>query len=216
MVDEAMLGFVREYIERRDPLATTPRYRYPFRQLFGHCFRVCTWAGRICDREGGDREVIEPAALFHDVGKCVDVSKAGHAAASARICGEYLQSTGCDPARADRIVAIVGDHIHHCREGDDSPEARIVSDADLLDEMGAVTVLWDCVGMPEQQRCSYNAAYEKICGHYEQYVRDGRKLLTAAGTDFLNERIESLGQFVRHLEFELGLSESCASCETGE
>ena len=44
MVDEKMLGFVKEFIEQHDPIATKLKKRFPFRRLFDHCYRCCRWA----------------------------------------------------------------------------------------------------------------------------------------------------------------------------
>ena len=208
MVDRAMLDFVKSFIEERDPTATKIEFRYPFRRLYDHCYRVYRWAQRIRVLEGGDRDVVEVSALFHDIGKCVDTSTDGHALEGARICRTYLDSIGFDGGKTDRIAGIIADHIHHCRGDQGSVEARVASDADLLDEMGAMTVLWDCMGMPAEEKNSYKAAYAKIKGHLEKYSTGGG-LLTEAGTRFLMERIAFLGLFVRNLEFELGLAEGC-------
>ena len=94
MVDEPMLGFIRDFIESRDPIGTKLSRRFPFRRLYDHCFRCWKWAQRINGFEGGDPDVTQISALFHDVGKCVDDTIQGHAQAGARICREHPDNIG--------------------------------------------------------------------------------------------------------------------------
>ena len=205
MVDQDMLEFVRGFIESHDPIATKLKRRYPFRHLADHCYRCYRWAERICHVEGGDADVAQVSALFHDIGKCVDNTRDGHAAAGAGICGDYLDTIGCDPTKRDRITSIVRHHIEHCRGEDTSLEARIESDADILDETGAMTVLWDCMAQGAEEEQSYGIARDRINGAYRNLQKTTRSLFqTEAGWRFFQERRECLGCFIRHLDFELG------------
>ena len=85
-------------------------------------------------------------------------------------------------------------------------EAKIESDADLLDECGAMTVLWDCMAIGAQDQQSYQAAYERIKQHYEKLSKSKPALLTETGRRFLNDRVAFLGQFLENLELELGMN----------
>jgi len=42
--------------------------RYAFRDRFEHTLRVLNWAERLVSAEGGDLEVVQYAALLHDIG----------------------------------------------------------------------------------------------------------------------------------------------------
>jgi uncharacterized protein len=204
---EEMTAYVRQFIEDNDPIATKLARRFPFRRLADHCTRTWRCAQRIQEREDGDREIVEVAALFHDVGKCVDNTPAGHAQAGAEICERYLDSQGFDPAKRARIVHIVRNHVHSMRDIPLSLEAQIVRDADLLDEVGALTVLWDAMAAGAEEPQSYTITYQRIRAAYERLrARDLRSLETETGRQFYRERIDFLGQFVAQLEYELGLA----------
>jgi uncharacterized protein len=205
MTVKEMIAYVRQFTEEHDPIATKLARRFPFRRLADHCARTYRWAQRLQEREGGDHEVVEVAALFHDVGKCVDNTPAGHARAGAEICERYLDSRGFDPDKTALVVHIVRNHVHSMRDVSLSLEAQVVRDADLLDEVGALTVLWDAMAAGAEASQSYTLTYQRIRAAYERLrARDLCSLETETGRLFYRERLEFLEQFVRELEYELG------------
>lgn len=209
MVDDNMLSFVREFIDSHDPIGTKLGRRFPFRRLYDHCYRCYRWAQRLNAIEGGDPEVTQISALFHDVGKCVDDTLAGHAEAGARLCREYLDGIGFDTDKRDRIVRTVRLHVQHGRGEESSLEAKIESDADLLDEVGAMTVLWDCMAAGAEAEQTYEIAYQRIRdAHRKLKGRPGETFHTPSGRRFYQERCSFLGRIVRNLEFELGIEDA--------
>ena len=96
-----IVSFVRSYFDSHDPIATDLQERYPFRRRFGHCLRCSAWARRIATEEGGDIEIVETAALFHDIGKSGSLPHNDHGAAGAIICAEYLKSIAFDASKRE-------------------------------------------------------------------------------------------------------------------
>ena len=216
MVNQAMLDYVRDFIESHDPVATKLKRRFPFRRLADHCFRCFRWAQRISKVEGGDADVAQVSALFHDIGKCVDNTREGHALAGAEICSDYLAGIACEPSKRDRIVSIVRHHIEHCRGAESTLEARIESDADILDEIGAMTVLWDCMAQGAEEEQSYDIARDRIHRAYQALEEMPRSAFhTETGWRFFLGRREYLGDFIRDLDFELGLALESSDRESG-
>ena len=200
-----IISYVHGFIEARDSIATKLPVRYPFRRLAGHCYRTYRWAQRIQECEGGDLEIVEIAALFHDIGKCLDCTSDGHARAGAEVCGQYLMSQGYDDEKTSRIVYVVRNHVHSVGGVPLSLEAHIVRDADLLDEVGALTVLWDAMAAGAERLQSYTIAYERIRMAYSRLRARGLgSLETETGRQFYKERIDFLDQFLSELEYELG------------
>jgi uncharacterized protein len=209
MISQEAITYIRQFIEAHDPIATKLTTRFPFRRLADHCYRTYRWAQRIQEYEGGDREIAEIAALFHDVGKCVDNTSDGHARAGAEICEQYLVAQGYNGDRTARIVYIVRNHVHAIRDVSLSLEAQIVRDADLLDEVGALTVLWDAMAAGAEEQQSYMIAYQRIRAAYVRLKgRDLSFLETATGKRFYEERAGLLGHFVSELAYELGTMEA--------
>lgn len=206
---DRILQLVEEYIEAHDPIGTKLETRFPFRRLYGHCLRSATWARRLALAEGADVEVAEISALCHDIGKAVDSTLEGHANVGAEVCNDILTAVGLEDEKRRRIVGIVRDHIRHARDDGASLEAKVESDADLLDEIGALTVLWDAMGEGAKAECSYETAFERISQACERLSAGGDGAYhTRSAKRIFNERIALLRSFVGNLAYELGRAES--------
>ena len=206
---ERAVEFVMGYFESHDPIATELAHRYPFRRRFGHCLRCSVWARRIASVEHGDVELAATAALFHDIGKTAGSREQDHGAAGAEVCGRYLGSIGYPEDRRTVIVGIVARHSQHARHAGASLEEKIVSDADLLDETGAMAILWDAMACALEPSPSYDKAYERSLRLTVpmRNVLPGR-LHTAEAKRIALARFAVAEAFLGSLAYELGLSES--------
>lgn len=111
-----------------------------------HVERVRALAGRIARAEGADRFVVEAAALLHDIAKTEEMRAKGgfcHAEEGAKRAGPILERLGVGPEAVDHIVACIGTHRKRKEAEPESPEAKILFDADKLDSIGAVGVARD-------------------------------------------------------------------------
>ena len=209
MIDPSMLEFVKGFIESHDPIGTGPAARYPFRRRFEHCVRCSVWARRLAVAEGADVEVAEVSALFHDVAKTVPDTDVNHGELGACVCEEYLTSIGCEPGKREQIVEIVRTHTAHAREPDASLEAKVESDADFLDETGAITVLWDAMVTALEGEPSYEKAHAKLARTFEQ-LKAGlhAKLHTKTAKQIAAGRLACIESFLANLEYELGRTDS--------
>jgi len=204
-----MHDFVKGFIESHDAIGTKLPTRFPFRRLYAHGVRCAAWARRLAEAEGADVEIAEVSAFFHDVGKSVDNTRAGHAEAGAKIGDDYLESIDFDPARRRRIVEIVRNHIHHARDDGASLEARVESDADLLDETGAMAVLWDAMAEGAEPDCSFDSAYERIAASAAKVIAGDLAVFhTPTAREIATGRRRFLQQFVDNLAYELGRTDS--------
>jgi len=107
-----------------------------------HALRVLDHAEDILAREraalhgGGDPRVVVAAALLHDIG--IIEAERRHGCADARYQEEYgppaareiLEDIGFDSASTEHVVRIIANH--HSGRDIDTPEFRIVWDADRL------------------------------------------------------------------------------------
>jgi hypoxanthine phosphoribosyltransferase/HD superfamily phosphodiesterase len=202
-VDEEMIAFVRETMESRREQAGQAPSPFPFRSRFGHSLRVWKWARRLQAAEGGSREIVEIAALFHDVAK---ESGVDHARVGARICRDYLLSRGYDSGLAAAVARTVETHSHsRARPPSLSLEQRLVRDADLLDEVGVLTVLWDSLAVGAGEDASYLEAYRRIADARVRLEGGWERLHTATAIVLFRERLEVLDTCLAELRFELGL-----------
>lgn len=107
---------------------------------YKHVDRVRRWALAIAGGEGFVAlELLEAAALLHDIGLAHAGQRSDHAQAGAGVAARFLQERQAFSEQENAlIVAAVRDH-NSLR--DLGPLATILRDADILDMLGAVGVM---------------------------------------------------------------------------
>ena len=142
---------VIEFVKQKTMSSNRPN-KYPFRNQFEHTMRVYRWAIRLQAKLGGDLDVIVLSALLHDVGW--DENRP-HEEVSAEIAVEYLDSIDIDPETIKKVGEIILVHSDKDTDKELSLECKIVMDADLLDEVGAIGIMWDCMATALEDEASY-------------------------------------------------------------
>lgn len=201
---EKMIEYVREILENNG--VTANEKTFSFRNRFEHTMRVFEWAKRINKNEKGDREVVEISAIFHDVGKGMKRERP-HAETGAEICKQYLERVGFDRKKAELIVRSVRVHSSKTIPASElSIEERILMDADMLDETGAMAVLWESVDSMGESSSGYIDIYDRIIISLEEVKMTREFFKTEEGKKLIAERIKFLEMFVKNLEYELGIN----------
>jgi hypothetical protein len=125
----------------------------------GHALEVLDHAEQIHAVEGGDPLVIRAAAVLHDIGIRAAERKHGSNAGKFQeiegppIARPILEGLGVDAGRTGHILRIIGSH--HSAGDVDTPEFRIVWDADRL-----ANISEECAGKtPDEGR----AFVQKAC-----------------------------------------------------
>ena len=172
---------------------------YPFRSRFEHTMRVYRWAIKLQSKLGGDLDIIVLAALLHDIGW--DEVRP-HGEVGAEIAVDYLDSLGVDPEKIAKIGEIIMMHSDKDTEAELSLECRIVMDADLLDEVGAVGILWDAMATAQEDEASYKRAYYRIKNFYRINKPKIKRCKTDAGRVEYNKRMQLIEEFIFQLEKE--------------
>jgi HD superfamily phosphodiesterase len=133
-----------------------------------HALDVLAFAQQISQVEGGDRAVVEAAAVLHDIGIHEAERKYGSAAGNYQeiegppIARTILQRHNVDADAIDHICEIVAQH--HSAKTIDTPEFRIVWDADWL------------VNIPEELG---TLSKEKLCAIIEKTFKTYAGKITA-------------------------------------
>ncbi len=108
---------------------------------FDHIARVLALAERIGRAEGADAEIVRAAALLHDWGRAdADREGANHAEVAAGRAREFLAGRGWPAERIAAVVHAIAAHRFRTAPEPETPEARVIFDADKLDAIGAVGV----------------------------------------------------------------------------
>ncbi len=106
-----------------------------------HAERVCKMCMRICEKEGGDPQVLVAAALLHDVGIRYELEQGiDHSEKGAEIAGEILSRIGFQSEKIGTVLEAIREHRFRKGVKSVSIESRILQDADRLDAMGAIGV----------------------------------------------------------------------------
>lgn len=104
---------------------------------FGHVARVLELACRFAEGFSEvDYEVLQLATLLHDVGRVSGAEN--HAARSAQIARALLELAGYPKDRIERVVEAILSHSYSHGQKAEALEAKILSDADKVDALGAI------------------------------------------------------------------------------
>lgn len=107
-----------------------------------HIHRVWTLAKKIAHLEGADMEIVELAALLHDIAdrKLND----GNEEAGLMKVRAFLMENGADKNTTEDVLSIIENYSYtaHLRnkKGMDTLEGQVVQDADRLDAIGAIGI----------------------------------------------------------------------------
>jgi uncharacterized protein len=106
-----------------------------------HVLRVVYLCEMIGKEENADMRVLLPAALFHDIARPIEMEKGmPHEEVGARMAERYLRSIQYDEERIPKITHAIRTHRYRSIQKPETLEARVLSDADKLDAMGAVGI----------------------------------------------------------------------------
>lgn len=178
--------------------------RFPFRNRFSHTRRVYAWAMRINAVEHGNEDVVALAAMLHDIGTYREGERP-HAHVGAEMAREFLVAQGAPRELTDRVCEVI--YRHSDKQGDHpefTAEDKIMIDADLLDEVGALAVLWDAMATAMEPEPSYDRAYVRI-SHYSHRLEAHYHLTrTAEGRCLFAERLAFSRSFIDNCRYEMG------------
>lgn len=186
-----------------------------------HVERVWRNSQRIAQREGGDRLVVELAALLHDIGDWK--FHGGDESVGPRLARDWLAGLGVPQPTIDEVCDIIR-RLSFKGAGvkTDMPSlaGQIVQDADRLDAIGAIGIarafaygghagraMYD-PSVPPEQHESF-AAYKKNKGptinhFYEKLLLLKDRMNTATGRSLADERHAFMEEFLRRFFDEWG------------
>jgi uncharacterized protein len=179
----------------------------PFRKRSEHIKRVFIWAERIMDgMENINKEALLTAAAFHDAGYNPLLGRSDHAETSAVICEKYLKDNGYDAKLTDFVVYLVRNHSRkELMTSSDTPlELILLMEADLLDETGALSIVWDCMAEGAEEVQSFEKTYEHIMKFSYDSLKEN-PMITEKAKVFWEEKQNLMKEFTRQLSFDLGI-----------
>jgi uncharacterized protein len=165
-----------------------------------HTLRVTALCREIGRAEGADMRVLIPSALLHDIARPLE-EKTGvpHEEEGARIAEEYLGSIGYDAALVPAIAHAIRTHRYSTGAAPATLEAKVLSDADKLDAMGAVGLARTFLQAGER-----GGGIPDAVGHIHEKLLNLKGLMyTQAARKIAEKRHAFLSAFVEALEGEM-------------
>jgi len=112
--------------------------------VWNHTRRVLNLSENLAEEEATagailDFEVIQLAAIFHDVARPLEEFAMSHGHKSAQMAQEFLNQQGY--SKTSEVAGIIRQHRITGGEAPDTLEGKIIHDADRLDAIGAVGVM---------------------------------------------------------------------------
>jgi len=182
----------------RDRLADWPSgwegYHWPG-YTYEHTLRVRALALRLAREAGADEEVVELAALLHDIEKRVGKE---HAAAGAIEAERLLGERGVEPSLIERVCSAIATHA-----GGNTPEHpmenQVLGDADLIDANFGLVAVWRFITI----RAGHGSSLEETVGAMAEWLPRKDELMallnTEPGKAVARERSAYMHGFCREL-----------------
>ena len=207
---EQMFRYVKDYLVKTGCDEASGTNAYHFRKRSEHIWRVFLWAKRLTDGENGiHTEAVLTAAIFHDIGYALLPEGMQHAENSAILCERYLAESSCDRAFTDLVTYLVKNHSRkNLMQAAGTPlELILLMEADLLDETGALSIVWDCMAEGAAETSSFEKAYRHIL-NYSCKGMSVNPMVTEKAKAFWEKKQRLVAMFVEHLSYDLGLMDT--------
>lgn len=203
---EEIFKFVKSYLEENGGEVSNLGY-FPYRKRSEHIKRVFIWTKRLIeDMNNINKEVVLVSALFHDVGYGICEDESIHAEYSADICEKYLAEHGFNSEFIDQVAYLVRNHSKkELLNIKDTPiELIILMEADLLDETGALSIVWDCMMEGSQEKQTFEKTYEHIMNYTYKGINENL-MVTRKAVEFWEKKQKLVKEFVKQLTYDLGI-----------
>ncbi len=179
-------------------MSSDPVHGYP------HVERVKHLALKIASNyPEADKEVIELSALLHDIARNGRGNNAkegfDHALASARVAEVILKALGLPKEKVEAVAHAIEAHSFSAGREPKSLEAKILSDADKLDALGAIGVV-----RVFMYSATIGRSIKDSIAHFESKILKLPSLMwTPEGKEEARRRVKFVVEFLRELKAEL-------------
>lgn len=176
-----------------------------FRTRFEHIKRVYVWVNRLLpDFPNVDEKVVKTAACFHDVGYAGVGYKKNHNIKGVTIFKEYAQVMNYDQDFIDKVTFCI---MNHCdkdalKSSIANDELKLLIEADLLDEEGALGIAFDLMVTGATAPRNYSQGYQMILNH-TCHVYDQEYMITPLAKKYWDAKRELVKNFMTAYEEDL-------------
>ena len=198
---EKMLEYVKEALREND-LERQEKSKHSFRSRYMHTTRVYGWCKRIEDDLECDKRILYTSAIFHDVGYAK--GQVNHAVVSAEMFREYAKRNNFDEKFTEDVAYIIYNHSNKelLKDPNSPNELIILLEADLLDEEGALGLVWDLMARGAKHSTSYYEAFDEIKSH-SGHILNQDYMVTKKAKKYWEEKKQFVKDFIDALKFDL-------------
>lgn len=208
MIDEEkMMQYVQQYLAVHNAEMDAHPAR-PFRVRSQHIRRVCMWLDRLLVQDGvEDVDALRIAAIFHDVGYA-HAQDDSHGVHSAEVLLAYARENAIDMRSAERAAFLVSQHSHkELLQAPDTPHDLILlMEADLLDEEGAMGLVFDCLAAGVLGEGDYLGVWKRM-HKYEPDRLSRNPMVTPLAIRYWEDKQQILRTFMQAYAFDLGMDD---------
>lgn len=162
---------------------------------FNHTLRVLKLAEFLAKKEKANLEIIQFAAILHDIGKYKETKEKGHALISAEIALLILDLFNLTASQKEQIIYCIKNHNSHLPKLN-TLEAEIIRDADKLDRLSPIRVALYFYNAPTKNRTleeTKNVIKEEL-----SFVKNIFRTKTARKLSLKKEKL--IIQFIKQFE----------------
>ena len=188
------LSYVKHYLTEHQGIES-PNPMHPFRSRFQHTIRVLHWCSRLTEgMEGVDLDLLCTAAIFHDI---------GYGSHDNEYHAYFIKAQGMDEEFSKQVQWMIANHSDKSlmREPGTSLEMILLMEADLMDEEGAMGIVWDCMVMGNIHASSYLKAYEHIMESSNK--QEPNPMVTQGAKKIWEQKKQIVSEFAEQLKEDL-------------
>lgn len=169
-------------------------------RIYQHTLRTMKYAEKILKKEKADKEVVLAALLLHDIGKTITDQR--HDVVSYALAREILSKLGVGEKKKNKILDCV---LFHSSKSinclDLTSEQKVVMDADILDEIGVLTVTKYCAAKVSRNM-DVNEVLKGLEFKYNEIERESALLKTKYGKDLYIKKKKNLRSTIDNFKME--------------
>lgn len=207
LIEEAK-SFLTMYIKGK---SSNGEKSYPWRNdwkfVIRHSIRVESFAKEIMSKENSlsdkDKLMISMASILHDIGTFDD--KKNHAKVGSDIVKNWCTNKDFIEKNVDtkKLITLIANHSKKEGKEKDSHLA-ILKDADILDEIGAMSIVKNIYDSNAKNDAYFNEVMEKLEKEEIPMIQKKRdKLTTKTAKVMLDKKIKFIKDFINELKSEL-------------
>lgn len=171
-------------------------------RIIQHTLRTMKIAEKILKKEIADRQIVMTSLLLHDLGKTTTESR--HDLVGYDIAQIYLKSTNLSNEIQKRILDCILYHsAKNLKTLDLTIEQKVVMDADILDEIGILSVVKYCL------KANRNKDIEDIIRHleeiYNKIERESAHVQTKYGKELYAQKKNKFRDIIELLKSEASM-----------